>query len=108
MRDFTFIKNEHSRWYVVLPEWEGDKEDLEMVMGADTWLDIIAQGENLVNITLSEKEMPGYKYKLTLNREFQGGAYYDLESTYFNFEIWLCFVTTFVFGKLPQNLYCIC
>lgn len=23
------------RWYIVLPEWTGNKEDLEMVLGAD-------------------------------------------------------------------------
>ncbi len=26
MRKFTFVKEETNRWYVVLPEWEGDKK----------------------------------------------------------------------------------
>ena len=33
--DLTFEKWEDGRWFVVLPDYDGDQEDLEMVDGAD-------------------------------------------------------------------------
>ncbi len=53
MRRFRFYKDELNRWYVDLPEWEGDQAELEMVCGADTMLDILAQGDGEVRLTLS-------------------------------------------------------
>ena len=45
MRNYKFYKEETGRWYVDLPEWEGEKAELEMVLGADTFLEILSQGE---------------------------------------------------------------
>lgn len=104
MNNYTFIKDEQSRWYIDLPEWEGDYEELEMVMGADTMLDIIAQGSDEVHVNISTIELP-HKMKLTFIREESGGGLYQLTSTYHNFEVWLCHVTKFVFGELPKTLY---
>ena len=39
--ELTFEKWEDGRWFVVLPEYDGDQEDLEMVDGADTFLDYL-------------------------------------------------------------------
>ena len=43
MRTFRFNKEEDNRWFVDLPEWEGEKDELEMVLGADMLLDIISK-----------------------------------------------------------------
>ena len=36
---FDFERWEDGRWFVILPEWDGDQDDLEMVEGADKMLD---------------------------------------------------------------------
>ena len=41
MREFKFYKDPEHRWYVDLPEWEGEKDNLEMVLGADSFLEIL-------------------------------------------------------------------
>lgn len=105
MKNLNFEKDPDGRWYVILPEWEGDREALEMVMGADTMLDIIAQGENLVNVNVSEDPFKDAKFILTLKNYEAGGANYHLTSKLYNFDIWLCEVTAFVFGFLPKILY---
>lgn len=101
---YTFIKDEDGRWYIDLPEWDGPQEDLEMVMGADTMLDIIAQDQEEVRVSISNTYVP-HKMKLDFIREESGGGMYQLSSTYHNFEVWLCYVTKFVFGELPKTLY---
>lgn len=100
-----FEKDSSSRWYVVLPDWEGKHSDLEMVCGADTMLDIEAQGESEVYLTLSNGELPKYKSTLKLIREeFDGGTYLFV-SEFNSFEVWLCFVTKHVFNEIPKLIY---
>lgn len=107
MRNFKFEKESDNRWYIVLPEWKGDKEELEMVCGADTMLDIVAQGEDHVYLTISDKEFDNPRFILTFNRGESEGGWYDLKSDLHEFEVWLCHVTKFVFnGELPKILYC--
>ncbi|MCB9019286.1 MAG: hypothetical protein H6546_03060 [Chitinophagales bacterium] len=107
MRTFKFEKEQDNRWYVVLPEWEGDKDELEMVCGADVMLDIVAQGEWHTYLTISDKEFDNPRFTLKFNREEAGGGWYDLKSDMHEFEVWLCHVTKFVFdGRLPKILYC--
>lgn len=105
MNIFKFEKENNGRWYVVLPDWTGSKEDLEMVRGADTMLDIIAQGDFEVYVTISEKEFTSSKFMLSYIQDREGGADYLLTSDLYQFEVWLCEVTKFVFGYLPKRLY---
>ena len=114
-RNFRFYRvPETGRWYVDLPEWEGEVADLEMVMGADTFLDILAQGEDQVFVTLSVVPEEGDD-KLVLiepgkleGPEMGEGAWYKLESyrgIEYGLSMWLCDVTTFVFGYFPKEIY---
>ena|SRR6478736_5844709 len=109
MKNYRFYKEEDGRWFIDLPEWEGDKDALEMVVGADTLLDIISQEEESVNVTFSEKRFDGYAYILTKTKEEKeefGGAWYNVDAPFLTpFEIWLCSVTIFVFGYYPEKLY---
>ena len=41
--ELTFEKWEDGRWFVILPEYDGDQEDLEMVDGADLFLDYLME-----------------------------------------------------------------
>jgi hypothetical protein len=104
-KKFTFVKEESNRWYVVLPEWEGDKEELEMVLGADTMLDILSQGEGIVDVLLSEEPFENYRFKLTFMTEESGGGWYMFKSDLHDMNIWLCHVTKFVFGDFPKTIY---
>lgn len=94
------------RWYAVLPEWLGSKDELEMVMGADTMLDYLSEGEYCVDLQLSTEEPNKYKYRLEFINEIYDGALYELVGQNIDrFEVWLCSVTKFVFGEYPQNIY---
>lgn len=101
-------------WYAVLPEWKGDRADLQMVAGADSWLDILCEGEWDVWMTISDKPFNGAE-ELTLigfglleGPELGEGAWY-LAKTYlgldFDLKMWLCDVTKFVFGDFPKTIY---
>lgn len=105
MRNFKFKKEFDGRWFIELPEWLGDKEDLEMVCGADTLLDIISEGEDFVNVTFSLESFENYRYELVLDHEEFSGGLYKLKSTHYNFDVWLCYVTKVIFGELPKVLY---
>ena len=109
MKTFKFYKENTGRWYVDLPEWEGEKAELEMVSGADTFLEILSQGEQTVNVTLSTVLFNGSDV-LELQREDEhiGGGWYLLLNYVgipYELEMWLCEVTRFVFGELPKNIY---
>lgn len=108
---FEFNKNIKGEWYLNLPEWKGDPEELQMVEGADRWLSLLAGHAVKINVLLSDKKFAGAD-NLTLlhirDANLGGGGNYYLE-TYKGKEIglklWLCEVTRFVFGTIPQRIY---
>ena len=105
-----FEKEENNNWYVVLPEWEGSKEELQMVMGADIMLDIIAKTNNTVELEITLEPEEGYNY-LKLIDDYTntiGGGIYLLqyfEDKEINLDMWLCSVIVYVFGFLPEDIY---
>ena len=105
MINLKFTKENDYRWFAEVPGWEGDRDELEMVMGADTMLDYISQEEDSVYLTLSLEEFKGYEYLLTLNEEVYDGGNYHLVGKNVEFDVWICHVTKFVFGHLPEKIY---
>ena len=113
MRIYRFYKDEYG-WFIDLPGWEGEKYDLQMVAGADTFLDLLSQGENDVYVTLSTEPFDDCEVLLFEHYgrleawELGEGAWYVL-STYkgqhYDLKMWLCDVTKFVFGNLPDKIY---
>jgi hypothetical protein len=110
MRTLKFEKEKDNRWYVVLPEWIGSKADLEMVAGADTMLEYMAEGEDSVSLCMSMEYFENSD-KLEFVRpatEWQNGSFYKMK-TYrgveLNLDLWLCDVTLFVFGIFPENIF---
>lgn len=113
MHNYRFYKDEHG-WFVDIPEWEGEVWELQMVRGADSFLDILAQGETEIYVTLSRTPFEGSS---TLHYEQQGllegielgeGAWYVLNEYNgipFQLRMWLCDVTKFVFGDFPVKIY---
>ncbi len=110
MRSFRFYKESDNRWYVDLPEWTGSKEELELVAGADTMLEYMAQGENEVRLILSEEKFDNADTLdfIRLATEIENGAFYKMEKyrgIELNLELWLCDVTKFVFGDFPKTIF---
>lgn len=105
MKTIKFQKERDNKWYVVLPEWTGVKEELEMVSGADIFCDILAQGNTTIYVTISVEPFEGYDYKLDFVNHAGGGGDYHLTSEFYDFPVWLCHVIKFVFGYLPKTIY---
>lgn len=105
----TFNKETNGEWYVDLPDYPGAKADLQMVLGADTMLDIMAQGENVVRVTLGTEERGGLDALEFIRHEEAEGAWYLMKSyrgIEYNLEMWLCDVTAYVFnGEFPKTIW---
>lgn len=101
MKRITFNKI-NSRWFVDIP-YDGDQEDLEMVLGADLLLDSLPIiGEDYKIIEITDKETTN---KLTKINEDEYGCTYLAETIGYNGEIWLCNVTKIVLGCFPDFIY---
>lgn len=113
MRTFRFYKDIEG-WFVDLPEWTGEKQELEMVSGSDTFLDILSQGDDEVFVTLSKQPFNGCEtlHFKEIGRlegpELGEGAWYTLKAykdIEYNLRMWLCDVTLFVFEEFPNKIY---
>ncbi len=112
MKQHRFVR-EGMAWYIDLPEYlfqGGDKGDLQMVSGADTMLDIIADKENEVTLQIDTEPFEGADELLLtgLCDPILGGGYYHIkkfENKPVNKDLWLCDVTRFVFGNIPGKIY---
>lgn len=109
-RDFRFYKTPKGDWYIDLPEWKGDPEDLQMIQGADEWLDLVGSSNEVV-LCISDIDFDDAEF-MTLIRlgepNLGGGGNYFLEtykSKPVNLKIWLCEIVDFVFGQYPQRIY---
>jgi len=104
---------EGTQWFIDLPEYlaqGGSKADLQMVEGADELLDLIANGKRRVTIQLDREPFEGADVLelVELCDAPKGGGYYKLEryrQQKLNKRIWLCDVTLFVFGDMPERIY---
>lgn len=102
----TFYKEPDNRWYIHLPNYDGPKEDLEMVAGADTLLDIMSAMSDSVVLRMSEQPFEGAT-RLEMDNapelNIGSGQYYVCDA--YHMHVWLCDVTKFVFGYFPENIY---
>lgn len=112
MDKYKFYKNE-IEWFVDLPEYlesGGSIGDLQMVEGADTILDLMAEGKKNISLNISTQQFEGADELILIEKcdEFTGGGYY-LMKTYDGKEIdlkmWLCGVVEFVFNEIPEHLF---
>ena len=111
-RIFRFYRVPSGRWYVDLPEWRGGRWHLEMVSGADVLLDeLCSTDKDEVHIQVSSRK----KYKtnsITLTKVADSpydGADYVVSESDLDIklkDLWLCGVTAFVFGDMPEKIYC--
>ena len=88
--ELTFEKWEDGRWFVVLPEYDGDQDDLEMVDGADSFLDYLTEDGLYVTVDVSLED-PGddsIVLKLVVHDEI-GGTYQVENLSEFKHDVWL-------------------
>ena len=125
MKRISFIK-EIGLWYADLPEFLeqglGTKNDLLMVDGADTFLDLLSGGGDRITLDISLVEFKEYyakleKFVMGKNQELldsvghepvEYGAYYEvneLDGKSFFHRLWLCPVTEYVFGDYPKEMW---
>ena len=87
-----FEKEENGKWYVILPDWPYDHEELEMVDGADELLDCLTMDDRLVSIEV-ETEEPSIGEYMTYNlidHDDYGGTYMSADPDVSVPKIWLC------------------
>lgn len=100
-----FYKEDNNRWYVDLPDYleqGGHKEALEMVAGADTWLDFLSNYTNEVILKVS-KDVPLKEHLV----QVEEGTYIAMSynNKEYNHKLWLCSVTLFVLEEYPSIIY---
>lgn len=119
---YNFYKEELT-WYINLPSWPGDKEELAMVLGADLMLEFLSDHTESVNVEFADEEFEENTGFLIMDKELayieeylresargMGGAFYVFHdkdhSTYNDLSVWLCDVTKFVFqGEMPEKIW---
>jgi len=112
MKTYRFIKTGND-WYIDLPEYieqGGAMSDLQMVEGADKMLDMMAENENAVVLSIADEPFSGADVlELTEKCDpYIGGGYYLMkkyEGQEINRTMWLCQVTEFVFGDIPPLIF---
>ena len=104
--ELTFEKWEDGRWFVVLPDYDGDQEDLEMVDGADTFLDYLTEDGLYVTVDVSLEDTGDDAIILKLAAHDAIGGTYEVENLpEFKYDVWLCNVVHFLFGEHPDMIY---
>lgn len=104
MKRLRFYKNKFNRWFIDLPMWTGNYSDLEMVEGADTLLDHLANENKKVVLKISDEKFENSSH-LTLIGKSNNKSGADYKWIEMNLEIWLCDVTKFVLGYFPEKIY---
>ena len=103
--ELNFEKWEDGKWFVVLPDYDGDQEDLEMVDGADKLLDILTTDGLYVNLNISLEEVPGMFHLQLVKHDEIGGTYeVTNHGRFLNKDIWLCNVVHYLLGEHPEEI----
>lgn len=108
MRVFRFYKEKNGTWWIDLPGYTvqgGDPADLQMVAGADDFLDLLSEDSDEVKLQISEQPVKGF-YELKRCDEIptKSGRYYFDDGS--DLLMWLCDVVLWVFeGRFPSSIY---
>jgi|SaaInl74LU_5_DNA_1037368.scaffolds.fasta_scaffold02129_16 hypothetical protein len=104
-REFRFYKEHNGRWYVDLPEWKGGKWNLEMVEGADDLLESLRSWDrNDVTLHVSLEHFDEAEILIKTKEDpFGDGADYEHADT--GEELWLCGVTSWYYGTMPERIF---
>jgi len=101
---FKFDKEDNGNWYVDLPDYPGAHGDLQMVAGADTLLDFLANNHLTVSLNISTTPVEGFDKLTRIEVCEHGGATYYINE-FKDRQIWLCDVMKYVFNGFPEEIY---
>ncbi len=104
IRTIEFEKDQDGRWYAIIPEWTGERAELEMVCGADLLIEALANDYDRVSVRFSTNRFDGCKTLTYEENELERG-WYSNDAWHGPSTIWLCHVTEFVFGSYPNKIY---
>lgn len=125
IKHLGFVK-ENKLWYADLPEFLalglGNKNNLLMVDGADTFLDFLSNNDTKITLAISTESFEGFegelsKIKIGLNQDLLDavghapvnyGAYYNVitwKGQSHPHRLWLCPVAEWVFGNYPDKIF---
>ncbi len=112
MKPYKFIRTGQD-WYIDLPEFldqGGSVGDLQMVDGADKMLDMMAGNKDYVIVDVAKEQFDGADILTLIEKcdPYIGGGNYMMkhyEGQEINRTMWLCQVTEFVFGDIPQTIF---
>lgn len=112
MSTHTFTK-ENGAWHIDCPRFLqqiGNEADFTLLQGAKRILDFIAKGATKMTITMDTQplEKAGILQLVELGDASKGGGYYQVlnnEGKLLKRKLWLCDVTLFVFGDIPERIY---
>ena len=107
------FEREKSEWHAVIPAYPGPKSDLQMMLGADHWLYLMAEGSSTVEVTVDTESFEGSdvltrkEFGWKGDPQYEGATYWlaSYRGLPYGFPIWLCDVTEFIFGELPESIY---
>lgn len=109
-KELRFYK-EADKWYLDFPgflEAGGDKSSLEMILGADSFLNMVANNESEVNIMVDAKnsnlpkKKDNSKFYFTMSSNtVEDGKFYTSSD---NHVMWLCPIMLLIFDSYPKLL----
>ena len=101
----AFNKEEDNRWYVDIP-YPFSHANLEMVAGADRFLEALARGKRRVEVQFCDHPFEGYEHEWHAVPEREDyGCTYKVTSPLYSGTAWLCPVTLYVLGHFPKHIY---
>jgi hypothetical protein len=112
MKHFDFVKIS-GRWFVDVP-YNGSVSDLEMVDGADTFLEAYSEGESkMVHVIIMENEEDynsglylycchGETLKFKKKSQDYLGTTYEVNEGKYRGDVWLCPVFNLLMGESPD------
>lgn len=97
---------ENGMWYADVPNWPGPKAMLLMVDGADIFLANLSYPNSEFTLDISLDPVSGYSKLDYVHPHPSGdGAYYTTPMDGQPHKLWLCGVTEFVFGYMPEGIW---
>lgn len=105
IKELRFIKLAN-KWYIQLPDFPGETENLEMVFGADELCELLDENKDgIVDIIIWIDEEPDALNYMTLSFIYSEneGAWYSCPLL--GKEVWFCEVLKHVCGKFPVTIY---
>ena len=102
----SFNKEDDNCWYVDIP-YPFSHANLQMVCGADDFLEALSKGNRRVSVHFCDHDFEGCQHEWhAVKEEYRTtGCTYKVTSPVYSGKAWLCPVTLYVLGHFPKHIY---